>query len=132
MNDNNTEAAEPEPSAGERTLSRTLTAAVNIARSDGIEQVTHRTVAAAVDLSPSNVKYHLGGSDEMRRAVALQIIDDASEMPHWYNFTLHVRGLLPDGHRWTLTGTDVEGSSSPADLQLVEAMSWLARNSATA
>lgn len=114
-----------EPSAGERTQQRLLDIAVEIARRDGIEQVTHKTVAAAADLSPSNVTYHFGRAVELRRAAAIKIIGEAE-----------TNGFKPGWPSIKRTGDwlAAERTGDPpvvsGNLPLAEAYVWLARNGA--
>lgn len=110
-------STDTEQTAGEQTKQRVLAAAVAIARADGIEAVTHKGVAAATDLSSSNVTYYYGKAIELRRAAAHQLITEIGS-PLWGTIEFYVQH-------------DGKGGEYPLeadDLSAAEAYVWLARN----
>lgn len=120
-----TESESTELSAGEQTKQRVLAAAVYIARADGIEAVTHKGVAAATGLSSSNVTYHVGTAVELRRAVAVEIVNAAirsGESPAWFDVELVVDNQL--GHVYA----DDPPAVTVDQLAQAEAYVWLVRN----
>lgn len=124
-----------ELSAGEQTRRRVLDAAVKIAQEDGIEGVTHKTVAAATELSSSNVSYYFGKALDLRRAAALELLARFGP-PEWGYVEFWVLGKLPEGHPQRLAQEDLhpglEAEIHPGDeLDVAEAMVWLARNGVT-
>ena len=109
-----------------------LASGVKHAEADGMEAVTHKAIAGDLGKSSSNVGYYFRSADDLRRAVALQLIQRLGH-PSWGIIEFWVARQLPEDHRASFTdGEPVPTDEEMADeLLAAEAYLWLARNGVT-
>lgn len=115
--------------AKKSTRDLVLESGVKFAEEGGLVAVTHKVIAGHIGKSSSNVGHYFRSADDLRRAVAMQLIRQLGR-PQWGIIEFWVTRQLPEDHRAAFTDdepypTDEEMAE---ELLVAEAFLWLARN----
>lgn len=118
------------PKTKQPTRDRILESGVKHAKKDGMEGVTHKVIAGDLGISGSNVGYYYRSADDLRRAVALKLMD-GDALPHWGYVEFYVYHQLPEDHSQHPGPHEEPEELDLENLVICEAYLWLARNGVT-